>query len=131
MLSNILIIVRGLPGAGKSTMAEKLVRSGAAVHHFEADMYFVQNGEYKFDSSKLNDAHEWCRKMVMTSLRNGHNTVVSNTFVRKWEVEPYINMCNGLGIDYVIIEANGEYDSVHNVPEETIKRMRLNWEKVE
>lgn len=131
MLSNILIIIRGLPGSGKSTMAEKLVRGGVAVRHIEADMYFVQNGEYKFNSIKLSEAHEWCRQMVMTSLRNGHTTVVSNTFVRKWEVEPYINMCKGLGIDYIIIEATGNYGSVHNVPEETIERMRLNWEKIE
>jgi hypothetical protein len=29
--------------------------------HKEADMYFIdENGKYKFDVTKLRDAHDWC-----------------------------------------------------------------------
>jgi len=46
---NELILVRGLPGSGKSTFAKSL---GGV--HIETDMFFIQDGEYKFDGAKIN-----------------------------------------------------------------------------
>ena len=43
-----IYLLRGLPGAGKSTVAKRL-----GGEHYEADMYFMQDGEYKFDGAKL------------------------------------------------------------------------------
>jgi len=54
-----LILLRGLPGSGKSTFANLL---GGI--HVEADQYFIQDGEYKFDASKLKQAHNWCKLRV-------------------------------------------------------------------
>ena len=42
-----LILLRGLPGSGKSTLAKWICNQW-----FEADMFFEQDGEYKFDASK-------------------------------------------------------------------------------
>lgn len=124
----MLFIVRGLPGSGKSTIAKKLLRNGAVASHFETDMYFYQNGEYTFDRSKLREAHMWCQANVEKALKQGYNVVVSNTFIKKWEAEPYLEMCKSLNIDYVIIIATGRYDNIHGVPQEIIDRMRENWE---
>ena len=63
-----LYIVRGLPGSGKSTFAEALVGSDFLV--CEADKYFMVDGEYKFDGSKLKDAHEWSRNRVETYMKD-------------------------------------------------------------
>ena len=38
-----LFLLRGLPGAGKSTLAKSLRGT-----HLEADSFFMVNGEYKF-----------------------------------------------------------------------------------
>ena len=47
-----LILVRGLPGSGKSTEAKKIAKTG--YYHFEADQYFITpSGEYKFDKNLL------------------------------------------------------------------------------
>ena len=40
-----LILLRGLPGSGKLTFAKLICNQ-----HVEADMYFMQDGEYKFDA---------------------------------------------------------------------------------
>lgn len=124
----MLFIVRGLPGSGKSTIAKKLLNAGAASKHFEADMFFVRDGEYQFDASRIKEAHEWCQKKVRMTLSQGDNVVVSNTFVKQWEVQPYLDICSELGVDYAIIVATGIYPNIHGVPDEVIDRMRLNWE---
>ena len=54
-----LIIIRGLPGAGKSTLAKSL--GGINI---EADQYFMVDGEYKFDSSKIKLAHNYCQSQT-------------------------------------------------------------------
>ena len=45
-----LILIRGLPGSGKSTMAESMVNDDPGLQWNETDKYFIDNnGEYKFD----------------------------------------------------------------------------------
>lgn len=120
-----LVLIRGLPGSGKSTMA-KTVYSDYA--HFEADMYFVTDSKYEFKREKIGDAHAWCQHRVNKSLVYGFSTVVTNTFVRRWELEPYIKIANELNVDVEIITANGNYPNIHGVSKEIIDRMRVNWE---
>jgi len=49
-----LLIVRGLPGSGKTVMAKKMT----GYVHLEADMYFEVNGKYEYDRAKVGKAHE-------------------------------------------------------------------------
>jgi predicted kinase len=124
-----LYIVRGLPGSGKSTFAEALVGSDFLV--CEADKYFMQDGEYKFDGSKLNDAHNWCRHKVMDAMKEGEPiVVVSNTFTREWEMDPYFLIGKELGykIFVAIVENHHGGKNTHGVPENTIEVMRDRFE---
>ena len=85
-----LVLIRGIPGSGKSTMASVLVMIG--YEHFEADMYFEVDGVYKYDSSRIREAHAWCQLMTQQALRRGSNVVVSNTFTQVREMAPYLEM---------------------------------------
>ena len=128
-----LIIVRGLPGAGKSTIAKNIVSHANSVGdtcvHFETDMFFTdETGEYKYDVSKIVMAHKWCQQSVFSALGAGKSVVVSNTFVKKWEVQPYLDFCREKGITTSIVVASGNYKNVHNVPKNVIAMMKSNWE---
>lgn len=126
----MLYIIRGLPGSGKSTLAKNLYIFGLVDYHFEADMYFIDaEGNYKFDPSKLKDAHAWCQEAVRGQIEGGDSVAVSNTFTQMWEMEPYLDMAKELGVKTSIITVEGNYGSIHNVPEEAITRMRNRWEK--
>lgn len=46
-----LLLIRGLPGSGKSTMAKEYAKAGYV--HCEADQFFEIDGQYRFDASKL------------------------------------------------------------------------------
>lgn len=126
-----LFLIRGLPGSGKSTLARQMAPALLAVH-YETDMWMVDDaGNYKFDPSKLSTAHRYCQEHTADVMRRRRqNVIVSNTFVRKWEMDPYADMAIKYDYQLVIVEARGNYGSVHNVPETTMERMRDNWENV-
>ena len=122
-----LVIIRGLPGSGKSTMAKTLALVG--YQHFEADQYFINElGEYRFDPTRLNAAHAWCLLQAKNSLLQGKDCVVSNTFTQLWEMKPYIDLARTLDAEIQIIVASGDWKNVHGAPEEAIERMRARWE---
>lgn len=122
-----LILIRGLPGSGKSTFARKFAAMGYA--WFEADQYFeTSNGEYRFDRTCLRDAHNVCQQQTYDALYQGNNVVVSNTFSRQWEIQPYRDMASNLGARLTIVICEGNYGNVHSVPEAAITAMRERWE---
>lgn len=122
-----LVLIRGLPGSGKSTMAR--VMSG--YKHFEADMYFERNGRYCFEGQKLQRAHDWCYDGVCKALKAGHKVVVSNTFVQLWELRRYVSLASSLDISYQVVHALGSWESIHDVPESTVESMRDRWETID
>lgn len=124
-----LTLIRGLPGAGKSTMAKAMVEADPSLYHFEADQYFVDaSGNYRFEPTELEDAHTWCFAETRYALNAGCSVVVSNTFTRKWEMEPYRKLAKQFDVELEILEAKGNYGSIHGVPQKTIDAMRSRWE---
>jgi len=64
-------------------------------------------------------------------LKNGENVVVSNTFTREWEMKDYVIMGKKAGATIIIKEMRNNYGSIHDVPEDTMKRMADRWEPFE
>lgn len=118
-----LVLIRGLPGSGKSTIA----RSMAGYVHLEADMYFETSTGYSFDPNKLKDAHDWCFTETSAALRHGSSVVVANTFVTFSEMERYLL----LGYPTSVVEAKGDFPSAHQVDTVMLQRMRESWEPME
>lgn len=89
-------------------------------------MYFEDiNGKYMFDITKIKDANKWCQGQVKHALVcKQYPVVVSNTFVQKWELTPYITMCEEIGCEYIIIRLNNNYGSIHNVSIEEVEKMK-------
>lgn len=115
-----IVLIRGLPGSGKSTRAKAM----SGYKHIEADMYFQRDGEYRHDKNKIQLAHAWCLAEAKAALENGENVVVANTFTCQWEMKPYID----LGYSFRIEIATGSFQNIHGVPAATIEKMRIRWE---
>lgn len=123
-----LTLIRGLPGSGKSTLAKRLLTDNDK--HFEADMYFVNSrGEYTFDPELLVDAHTWCQSSTNNALNTGYNVIVSNTFTTKREMQPYLDMAKDYDdVKVNIILMQGQFGSIHNIPQHTMVRMQERFE---
>lgn len=118
----ILYLVRGLPGSGKSSFVKHQLH--ALVNHYEADMYFVKDGVYQFDSLKLGAAHAWCQDATLRSLEHGFDTWVSNTFTTIKELRPYFQIAKETDSAVVCMTMHGNFKSVHGVPDEAMERMK-------
>jgi len=122
----ILILLRGLPGSGKTTVAKELFSDAI---HFEADMFFVdkETGHYNFDFGKLHLAHSWCQNSVSGAMEKGvGKIVVSNTFTKESEMKFYYEIAEKYGYKVVslIVENRHGGQNVHDVPDETLIKMR-------
>lgn len=118
-----LTLIRGLPGSGKSTLAKK-----QAAIHLEADMFFVKKGVYCYDPALITLAHRWCERRTEKLLQRGKPVVVSNTFTQWWQIEPYIEIAKRQNVRVKLIEAHGNYQNVHDVPEEVVAKMKIGYE---
>lgn len=123
MLDNKLVLVRGLPGSGKSTFAKRYSEDWFAVH-LEADMYHMVNGVYQFNGDNVPKAHAWCFETTKILLNSGVTVVVSNTFTKISEMQKYLDLADTLGIEREVYRSFGNFGSIHNVPEEVMVKMR-------
>ena len=123
----MIILIRGLPGSGKTTEAKKMQKAIGA-KHFEADMFHTIDGVYRFNVNNIADAHNWCQAQTAYWLNRGSNVIVSNTSTTIREMEPYFKMAKKYGVDVEVIEMKGDYGTIHDVPEDVIQRMKDRWE---
>lgn len=130
-----VIIMRGLPGSGKSTKARSY--GGTIV---SADDYFMSGGEYRFDPAKIGAAHADCKRKFEEALKRGDSIiVVDNTNTMSWEYQPYADMAKRYGYE-VEIDAVGDATpsallpqqlsdrNLHGVPPASIEKMVQRWE---
>ncbi len=134
-----IIIIRGAPGAGKSTFAQKLRDS---IFHncnritaiFETDNFFVDSinhRDYHFNTQLLSIAHAWNQGEVIRCCRDCPDVpvIVANTFCQKFELKPYFEIAQMFGRKVFVFTLYTEHDNVHGVPDETVSRLRLGMQK--
>jgi len=127
---NEVIILRGLPGSGKTDLANSLHEVFESANLTStvvcADDYFCANGSYKFDFSKIRLAHEQCKSNFIDALNsNTDRIIVSNTNTTTKEFKEYIYFAEKYGykIRSLVVENRHGNESIHNVPEDTMDKM--------
>ena len=126
----LVIVLRGLPGTGKSTYVQK--------HHptalvCSADNYFLNDdGVYDFQISKISEAHEYClQQFIRGILSEAATIVVDNTNTQRWEYEDYVLLADKHGYNVQILRIRAQRNdipllvqrNVHDVPKATIRKM--------
>lgn len=135
----VLVLLRGAPGSGKSTMARALVEHNPGGVKLSTDDYFIRHGEYKFDPTTLGEAHEWNQKRAKEAFERGANPIIiDNTNMQGWEMRPYVVQALNHGYKVLFREPDTWWKNkprelvrrtTHNVPVETIRRMLNGYER--
>jgi len=136
MNKQTVIIVRGIPGSGKSTFAKRwlsvalAMRPGHTGIIVSADSYFTDSeGNYNFDASKLWLAHKQCQHKFAQALTKGTNLIIvdnTNTTLKEVDIyrTPALLVANNVWVWELqtLVETCLQRQS-HNVPEDKIRNM--------
>lgn len=127
-----VLLVRGLPGSGKSTFIKTLPVALVC----SPDLYFYQSGTYHFDKHKIGHAHSFCRVAFAKGLYEGLSPIVLDyPFIERWQYEDYEWTARLAGYELSIIEMVHSEEllplfaerNVHGVPLSIIKGMAKKW----
>ena len=121
------LIIRGLPGSGKTTLAQTVAPDA----NVAADQWFGRHNDGVFDPALLPRAHEWCFNMFASMIVDGQDIVaVHNTFTTRAEYEAYVDYAKQFGytVHVMTIENVQCTESIHNVPWKTIDKMETRYE---
>lgn len=141
-----VIIMRGIPGAGKSFLAKEYKDEAIVC---STDKYFVHStsvatvDEYKFEAERLPQAHAWCFNQFLLAIKSakkgrGPKTIiVDNTNIRLWEFQNYELAAKMLGARVSIVEVMPKTlvgikkcasRNCHGVPPAIVAKMALDFE---
>uniref|UniRef100_A0A6V7L1S7 Smr domain-containing protein n=1 Tax=Bracon brevicornis TaxID=1563983 RepID=A0A6V7L1S7_9HYME len=138
--NKILILLRGLPGSGKSHLSRQLIANNVSDpcpdnFTFSTDDYFIKlgRGVYQFDARKLEEAHVFNQTRVFTAMRKGLTPIIiDNTNTQAWEMRPYAAKAVEYGYIVETLEPNTPWafnpkelakKNVHGVPRNKIEAM--------
>lgn len=95
-----LILMRGIPGSGKSTWAKAhSEKHGHVVLSTDDYWYKDGSGVYKFDPRLLQEAHRWNQARVRNAMMAGRSVIVDNTNLDSFAVAPYFDLAIKYGYE--------------------------------
>ena len=118
---NNLILLRGVSGSGKSTIAPMFEN---AVLVSTDDFFLDEYGDYVFDANSLVINHQKCQLAVDMMMQDEEKLiVVHNTFTVDWEMDAYFDLAkkHGYAVHTIIVENRHGSRNVHDVPQDAIK----------
>ena len=133
-----MVIMQGGPGTGKTYTATELVKKIPGAVKVSADDEFTdENGVYRFDGTRIREAHRACRQKTVNALKEGHVVIVDNCNATNLFVKPYLEMTSS---PKVIIELHPKSmedallfgdRSVHDVPKHSLKKCHYSVKRIE
>jgi len=136
----LVLCMVGASGAGKTTLGDDIFINNPDLNVIRicTDEWFVKDGVYQFDPSKLVQAHadtqEIYRRLLRREVAYGATkcvVTIENTNVLIPHREPYKKEVEELNkqagrsiIDYKEVLLEGHYQNVHDVPDLKVEQMR-------
>lgn len=136
-MKEALIIFRGLPGAGKSSIGKSFAKSNDCVF-IEPDMYITDDsGKYNYSVENFKNAVNQAKndiKIAMQKRKKGYDVTVvyADVLPSKKEVMDIISCIpkteTYIVVDIVISMRESFLRNVHGVPWNELRRMCNEWE---
>jgi predicted kinase len=122
-----LIVLRGLPGSGKTTLAHVLA-DGGHWPVFSIDDYFTDpiTGAYLFVHTENHLAYARCLELTEKAMvSNTEKVILHNVFSMDWEMEPYRKLAALHGYRMFVATVENRHDgrNQHHIPDDQIEKM--------
>src|SRR4051812_43953057 len=105
MSEKTLYIMRGIPGAGKSTMAKLIADSTDGVICSTDDLWYDSKGDYNWDPELLEEKHLENQRNVSICMAEAlPSIIVDNTNLQQRDVSPYLYLAKVMGYTVQIID---------------------------
>jgi predicted kinase len=98
-----LTLVRGIPGAGKTTQVAGLNLNPNTVRCSADDFFINDEGVYVFDLNRIGDAHGACFRKAVAALIEGKDVIVDNTNISAVECAPYMLAAQAYGAEAEVV----------------------------
>lgn len=128
MLTNkSLILLRGLPGSGKTTLA-KVLSENNTYPVFSVDDYFTNEltGEYIFNFKDNHLAYKQCEALTKDAMKQQISKIfVHNTFTMDWELEPFFKLASAFNYKLFVMTVENYHHKKnrHEVSDEQLQKM--------
>ncbi|NXK87787.1 N4BP2 protein, partial [Formicarius rufipectus] len=139
LIGQVLVLLRGVPGSGKSYLARNLLEDNPGGIILSTDDYFYKHGQYHYDPDCLGEAHDWNRKRAKEAFEMGVSPIIiDNTNIQAWEMKPYVTLAQQFKYKVMFREPDTwwkfkpkelERRNIHGVSKEKIKRMLERYER--
>ncbi|NWU74863.1 N4BP2 protein, partial [Onychorhynchus coronatus] len=139
LIGQVLVLLRGVPGSGKSYLARNLLEDNPGGIILSTDDYFNKHGQYHYDPNYLGKAHDWNRKRAREAFEMGFSPIIiDNTNIQAWEMKPYVTLAQQFKYKVMFREPDTwwkfkpkelERRNIHGVSKEKIKRMLERYER--
>jgi len=121
-----LILLRGLPGSGKTTLAN-LLSENKKYPVFSIDDYFTdEKGTYHFKFDENHLAYKLCEENTRKSMMATTEKIfLHNTFTIDWEIETYFKLAKEFDyqIHVLTVENYHGTKNIHDISDEQMKKM--------
>ncbi|KAF1634372.1 NEDD4-binding protein 2, partial [Eudyptes filholi] len=138
LIGQVLVLLRGVPGSGKSYLARTLLEDNPGGIILSTDDYFYKHGQYHYDPDCLGEAHDWNRKRAKEAFEMRISPIIiDNTNIQAWEMKPYVTLAQQFKYKVMFREPDTwwkfkpkelERRNIHGVSKEKIKRMLERYE---
>lgn len=124
----LVVLMVGIAGSGKSYTAKKISNDEVVI--CSADSYFMKDGKYSFDKSKIHEAHKQCQQTFLKALSEEKDRIIiDNTNVNNKERIYYIKQAldKGYHVIMIVLEHNLQeclQRNQHGVTLEVLERMQ-------
>ncbi|NXP55642.1 N4BP2 protein, partial [Heliornis fulica] len=139
LTGGVLVLLRGVPGSGKSYLARTLLEDNPGGIILSTDDYFYKHGQYHYDPDSVGLAHDWNRKRAKEAFEMRISPIIiDNTNIQAWEMKPYVTLAQQFKYKVMFREPDTwwkfkpkelERRNIHGVSKEKIKKMLERYER--